>query len=476
MNRASVDIEPLYLAGDFTRSDAHQIVRAPWDDRPLGAVSLAQGSHVERAIDCAHGGVPSLRASATHARRAWLTAIADALRAERSSLAELIADEAGKPLPLALAEVTRAEGTFRLAADECARLGGEVLALDMSPATDGVIGAWTRVASGALLAITPFNFPLNLVAHKLAPAFALGMPVVLKPAPQTPRTALALARIVQGSGAPGPLLSVLPAPVELAARMVEDSRFSALSFTGSASVGWALKSRAGRKRTLLELGGTATTLIAPDADPLRAIDKITQGAFAYAGQVCIKTQRVFVPRARWDAAREALCAAAQGVTVRDPRDPSGLCGPLIDEASAVRVRRWIDEAVARGAELACGGDRTRNQVSPAVVIDAPEGCALHDEEIFGPVLTLHGYDTLDEAIARVERGRYGLQCALFSEHLPTIREVFARLTVGALIVNDSTTLRVDSMPYGGVKDSGLGREGVRFAIDELSDKKLLVLR
>jgi acyl-CoA reductase-like NAD-dependent aldehyde dehydrogenase len=471
-----VDIEPLYLAGEFVPSTGHQLVRAPWDDRVLAAVAVAEETQVERAIAQAHGAVPALRGSSTHARREWLTRIADGVRGERASLAERIADEAGKPLPLALAEVTRAEGTFRLAAEECARLGGDVLALDVSPATEGVLGAWTRVSSGALLAITPFNFPLNLVAHKLAPAFALGMPVVLKPAPQTPRTALALARIVQRAGAPGPLLSVLPAPVELAARMVEDPRFSALSFTGSASVGWALKSRAGRKRTLLELGGTATTLIAPDADPARAIDKITQGAFAYAGQVCIKTQRVFVPRAQLDAVREALCEAARGVTVRDPRDPSGLCGPLIDEASAVRVRRWIDEAVARGAELACGGDRTRNQVSPAVVVEAPEGTALHDEEIFGPVLTLHGYDTLDEAIARVERGRYGLQCALFSEHLPTIRKVFSRLTVGALIVNDSTMLRVDSMPYGGVKDSGLGREGVRFAIDEMSDKKLLVLR
>jgi acyl-CoA reductase-like NAD-dependent aldehyde dehydrogenase len=469
-------VAELFIAGRFEPSTLHAELRAPWDHALIDTVAIADDDAIERAIQRAHDAHKPLRSLATHARRALLAAIADGLRAQRETFAALIAREAGKPITLARAEVSRAEGTFRLASEECARLGGDVLALDASAASEGAVGAWTRVSSGPLLAITPFNFPLNLVAHKLAPAFALAMPVVLKPAPQTPLTALELARLVADCGAPEGLLSVVPTTNERAARMVEDPRFSAVSFTGSAAVGWAIKARAGRKRVLLELGGNASAIVAGDVDPLSVIDKILGPAFAYAGQVCIKTQRVFVARTQYARFVEALVERTRALSVQDPMDPSALVGPLIDQRSCERVRRWIDEAVDKGATIACGAQTIDNRFDPAVILDAPEGTSLVDEELFGPALTVHPYDVLSEATDSVERGRYGLQCALFTHDTRTIRAAFDALSVGALIVNEGSNFRVDSMPYGGVKDSGLGREGVRFAIDEFSDKKLLVVR
>lgn len=465
-----------FIAGRFERTSLITEIRAPWDHSLISEVSLADEHTVERAIEYARNAVAPLRAMPTHERRALLTAIADGLHAERETFATLIAREAAKPITLARAEVRRAENTFRLASEECARLGGEVLALDLNPGLDGIVGAWTRVGSGALLAITPFNFPLNLVAHKLAPAFALAMPVVLKPAPQTPLTALALAKLIAQVGAPAGLLSVVPTSNELAARMVQDERFAAVSFTGSAQVGWAIKKSAGKKRTLLELGGNAAAIIAPDTDALSVLDKIFTPAFAYAGQVCIKTQRVFVHRTQYQVFVDALVAKTRSLAVCDPFDETALMGPLIDRRAAERVRSWIDEAIAKGASLLCGADLLDNRLTPAVMIDAPEGTRLVDEELFGPAVLVHPYDDLSSAIAAIERGRYGLQTALFSHDTRTIRRCFRELTAGALIVNEGTSFRVDSMPYGGVKDSGLGREGVRFAIDELSDKKLLVVR
>jgi acyl-CoA reductase-like NAD-dependent aldehyde dehydrogenase len=467
----------IFVAGQARSTETVVTLRSPWDPSILAEQCLADERSIEDAIASAHRHVAALRKTPTHARRRWLDAIADQLDDQRARLATLICEESGKPLKLARAEVARAATTFRLASEECARLGGEVLALDTTPAFEQVVGGWTRVSSGALLAITPFNFPLNLVAHKLAPAFALAMPVVLKPAPQTPRTALALAEIVKGVGAPEPLLSVLPTTVELASRMVEDPRFSAVSFTGSAAVGWSIKRRCGQKRALLELGGNASAIIAEDYpidDSL--VHKLDVGAYAYAGQICIKTQRVLIDERRRDELLERLCARASAHTISSMSDEHGIVGPLIDRRACERVRSWIDDAVERGARLCVGGQAQDNRMLPAVVADAPEGCSLVDDELFGPAVVVHGYRALDEALAAVERGRYGLQCSLFSYDTRVIRSAFESLSVGALIVNESTTFRVDSMPYGGVKDSGLGREGVRYAIDELSDKKLLVLR
>ncbi|MDP3277699.1 MAG: aldehyde dehydrogenase family protein [Deltaproteobacteria bacterium] len=467
---------PLFLSGKFTHATNHHPVCAPWDGQTLGVVAQATDEQIEQAIATAHSAVRHGRAIATHTKREWLTQIASEIAAHRDEMANTLALEAGKPIRFALAEVDRSIQTFRLGAEECARLGGEVMALDMSAATEGAVGGWTRVSPGALLAITPFNFPLNLVAHKLAPALALGMPTVLKPAPQTPLTALALAAIYQRVGVCESLLSVLPMDHVQAARMVDDDRFAAISFTGSASVGWDIQSRASRRRTVLELGGNASAIVAPDADALAVVDKLVTAAFAYAGQVCIKTQHVYVCRSQYQAFLDAVVARTAEIQVCDPMDPAGLCGPVIDAKSAERIARWIAEARARGAVVHHEPNNEGNRVGPTVISLAVEGTSLFDEEVFGPVLLVHAYDSLEEVIAQIERGKFGLQCALFTHDIRTIRSIFSRISVGALIVNDASTFRVDAMPYGGIKESGRGREGVRFAVDELADKKLLVLR
>jgi acyl-CoA reductase-like NAD-dependent aldehyde dehydrogenase len=465
------------VAGREVSTDQRVELRSPWDNAPLAELSLAGDRELAQATTIAFESVRALRATPTYARREWLAKIADGLRDNRAAFARTIALEAAKPLKLARAEVARAETTFRLASEECARLGGEALSLDSAPPFEGLVGAWTRSSPGALLAITPFNFPLNLVAHKLAPAFALGMPVVLKPAPQTPLTALMLARLVLEAGAPAEILSVLPTTNDHAGRLVIDPRFAAISFTGSAEVGWAIKARAPRKRVVLELGGNAACVLGPDFEPDDStLSKIDAAAFGYAGQVCIKTQRLFVPRGRLDAITEELARRARVHRVTDATDEHAILGPLIDERSCDRVRSWIDEACSRGARIITGAEVSENRMTPAVIADAPEGTRLVDEELFGPALTIHPYDHVEEAFDSVERGRYGLQCSLFTHDTRVIRGAFAKLTVGALIVNEASNFRVDSMPYGGAKDSGFGREGVRFAIDELAEKKLLVVR
>ncbi|MBL8677685.1 MAG: aldehyde dehydrogenase family protein [Myxococcales bacterium] len=465
------------IAGRERSTDERTALRSPWDHAQIAEVSLAGDDAVSDAAAIASDASRELRATPTYARREWLSKIADGLRHEREAFASTIVREAAKPLKLARAEVSRAETTFRLASEECARLGGEALALDSAEPFAGLVGAWTRTSPGALLAISPFNFPLNLVAHKLAPAFALGMPVVLKPAPQTPLTALLLARLALASGVPERMLSVVLTSNERAAKLVADPRFAAISFTGSAAVGWGIKERAPRKRVVLELGGNAACILGPDFEPdEQTLSKIDAAAFGYAGQVCIKTQRLFVPRARLERVTDALVRRARVHRVTDAADEQTIFGPLIDQRACERVRAWIDEAVARGAKVLTGGEASSNRMTAAIIADAHEGTRLVDEELFGPALTVHAYDALADALESIERGRYGLQCSLFTHDTRVIRQAYTTLTVGALVVNEASNFRVDSMPYGGTKDSGFGREGVRFAIDELAEKKLLVVR
>lgn len=463
-------------------------VRAPWDGALVGVAGLADATLIEEAVAQAAAVFPRASRLPAYARKHFLLGVARGLVERREAFAHTIVREAGKPLRLARVEVDRAVATFTLSAEESTRLDGELLTLDHSAAARGTLGACMRAPAGPVLAITPFNFPLNLVAHKLGPAFALGAPVVLKPAPQTPLTALLLAEVVRDAGLaaaeahaldPAPLLgmlSVVPCRVELAEAMVRDPRFGVLSFTGSALAGWHLREIAGKKRVLLELGGNAAAVLAPDADVDAALDRVVPGAYGYAGQVCIKVQRLFVPRARLDEVSAKLVGRADAVPVLDPGDERCLCGPLIDERSAARVEAWIAEAVAAGARVLTGGARAGNRLTPAVVAGVRPGVKLHDEEVFGPVLTVHPYEALAEAWAGVNASRYGLQAGVFTRDLGVVSEAFRALDVGAVIVNDAPTFRVDAMPYGGVKDSGNGREGVRYAIDEMSERRLLVLR
>ena len=457
---------------------ATQIVREPWSGVELGKVTLADDAAAERAAVRAGEAMTALAKLSSHDRKVLLTRIASEIESRQARFAELIAREAGKPIALAKAEVARALSTFTLAAEESTRIVGEVMPLDVTAVTRGYSGQWVRVPAGPVLAIAPFNFPLNLVAHKVAPALACGCSVVLKPPPQAPMTSLLLAECIEAAGAPPNAVQVLPCDVAVAERLARDVRFATLSFTGSAKVGWHLKEVAGKKRVLLELGGNAAVLVHEDGPLEVARERLVGAAFGYAGQVCIKAQRLYVHRPIAEAFVADLVQRSRAVEPASPLDPSTVCGSMIDEESAKRVERWVAEATARGARVLCGGRRDGNRYWPTVLEIEGDGRGLRvvEEEVFGPVLTVHRYDTWDQALSMADGTRYGLQAGIFTDSHARISQAFARLHVGGLIVNDVPTFRVDSMPYGGTRDSGFGREGVRFAIEEMTERKLLVVR
>src|SRR6185312_13854129 len=338
----------------------------------------------------------------------------------------------------------------------------------------GYSGTWVRVPAGPVLAISPFNFPLNLVAHKVAPALACGCSVVLKPAPQAPLTSLLLAECIRRAGAPEDAVQVLPCEVPVAEKLVRDDRFATLSFTGSVGVGWHLKAIAGKKRVLLELGGNAAVLVHDDAPFDWAADRIVGAAFGYAGQVCVKAQRLYLRRTIADSFLARILERTRAIEPKSPLDPTGVLGPMIDEGNARRVEQWVNDAVSAGARVLCGARRDGNRYWPTILeIDGDgRGLKVVDEEVFGPVLTVHRYETWSEALAMADASRFGLQTGVFTDSRARVAEAFSRLQVGGLVVNDVPSFRVDSMPYGGVRDSGLGREGVRFAIEEMTERKL----
>jgi acyl-CoA reductase-like NAD-dependent aldehyde dehydrogenase len=453
-------------------------VRDPWSGAEIARVVIADDARAEEATVASVLAMERLRACTSHERKGVLARVAREIEANTATFADLIARESGKPISQAHAEVLRAIATFELGAEEATRMTGEVLPLDVTATTRGYSGMWVRVPAGPVIALSPFNFPLNLVAHKVAPAIAAGCPVVLKPPPQAPLTSLLLAECFRRNGAPADALQVVPCDIPVAERLVRDDRFATLSFTGSAKVGWHLKSIAGKKRVLLELGGNAAVLVHDDAPLDAALERIVAGAFGYAGQVCIKVQRLYVHRPVADAFIARLVERTRVMAPKSPLDPTAVCGPMIDEANARRVEEWIREAVGDGARVLCGARREGNRVWPTVVeFDGTGlGTKLVDEEVFGPVLTVHRYDTWEDGLTMADATRYGLQAGIFTDSRARIAEAFARLHVGGLIVNDVPTFRVDSMPYGGTRDSGIGREGVRFAIDEMTERKLLVVR
>jgi len=472
---------PLYVAGVAREGVARAEIRAPWDGALVGTQCQAGPRDLDDALDAARGAFVQATRLPTHVRQAFLRALSAAVDADREGLATLIAREAAKPIALARIEAQRAALTFALAAEEAGHWGGSFMPLDLSPGSAGAAALVTRRPAGPVLAITPFNFPLNLVVHKLAPAFALGAPVVLKPAQQTPLTALRLAGHVYAAceavpEVPKAILSVVPCGVAEAQGMVEDPRLSVLSFTGSAAVGWMLRARAGSKRVLLELGGNAAAIVMPDADVDAAVGRIVAGAYGYAGQVCIKVQRVFVHEAVAERFTAAFLARSAAVTALDPLDPTALMSSLLDVGAAQRVRDWIAEAVAAGVGVLLGGGGEGNRVEATVLTGAGPGMKVYDEEVFGPVVTLETFNQLDEVVARVNAGRYGLQAGIFTRDLGAVLTAYRGLDVGGLIVGDTPTFRADAMPYGGVKDSGLGREGVRSAMEDMSEARTLVLR
>ena len=453
-------------------------VTEPWSGKHIADVELFSETRAKEAISASVVAFEKMRALSSYARKEILRRITRGIEARREELAKLIAREAGKPITLARTEVTRAISTFEIAAEEATRMTGEVLPLDITQGSEGFRGEWIRFPRGPVLGISPFNFPLNLVAHKVAPALACGCSLVLKPAPQAPLTSLLLETIVRESGAPEHALQVVPCEVDVAEVLVRDDRFATLSFTGSATVGWHLKAISGKKQVILELGGNAAAIVHEDANLDFAADRITAAAFGYAGQVCIKVQRAYLHAPIAEAFTRELVTRARALTPTDPLDPKAVLGPMIDEGNAKRAESWIAEAKASGATVLVGGKRDGAKLEATILQIKGDGRGLKvvDEEVFGPVLTLHTYDSWDEALTLANASRYGLQAGIFTDSHARIRQAFSRLAVGGLIVGDAPSFRVDSMPYGGTRDSGLGREGVRFAIEEMTERKLLVYR
>jgi len=448
-------------------------VRSPYDGSLVAVVHRAGPAEVERAIADAVEAFETTRHLPAWRRSEVLQGISDGIAARRDELARTIALEAGKPIKTAGLEVDRASFTFRVAAEEARRIYGEIVPLDWLPGNDGRVAHVRRVPLGPIAGISPFNFPLNLVAHKVAPALAAGNPIVLRPASQTPVSSLKLAEIVLEAGWPAGGIAVVPCSTETAKPLVEDNRIKLLTFTGSPAVGWGLKARAGRKRVTLELGGNAAVIVNDDADVAYAAERVAWGGFTYAGQACISVQRVYVHERVYDTFVAELVPRVEALTVGDPLDESTDLGPLIDAGAAERVEEWVDEAVGAGATLLAGGTRNGNLWPATILEGVRESLRVSCEEVFAPVVVLNRFDDVSAAIAAAGRSEFGLQAGLFTNDLRVIEDAFDRLDVGGLMVNDVSTYRIDHMPYGGVKSSGTGREGLRYAIEEMTELKLL---
>ena len=467
---------PLPVAGERRATATAEPVINPFDGSVVATIGVGTAKDIDDAIAAAAAAFDSFRRWPRHKRKALLLGVAARLRDRRAEFVDLMIAESGKPRPYAGVEVDRAISTFTLAAEESTRFGGEVLPLDIAPATEGYTAIVERFPIGVIGAIAPFNFPLNLVAHKLAPAIAVGNTVVLKPPPQAPLSALLLADVCYDAGLPATALSVVHCPVEVAQALAEDARIAMLSFTGSARVGWHLKSVAGKKKVVLELGGNAAAVVLRDADVAWAARRCALGSFAQAGQVCIKVQRIFVERPVFDAFVAKFREETKSLRVGDPTDVETIVGPMIDAANADRVCAWVEEAVKAGATVLAGGGRRRNVLEPTILTGTTPAMKVEAEEVFGPVSTVAPVDSVDEAFARVNETRYGLQAGVFTFDVRNIARAFQELNVGGVICNDYPTLRVDNFPYGGVKDSGFGREGVRYAMEEMTELKTLVVK
>ncbi len=452
-------------------------VRSPWDQGLVGRVTQASRADARQAVNHAVASMRRTRALPRWKRREILEDITAALIDQKERFAQLIVVEAGKPIRLARAEVDRAILTFKTAAEEVTRLGGETIPLDLTEGNEGRWGLVQRFPVGPVLAITPSNFPLNLVAHKVAPALAAGCPIILKPAPQTPFTALALGEVVLKAGWPQEAIAVLPLSNADTAWMAEkEDRIKLVTFTGSAKVGWDLKAHSSRKRVLLELGSNAALIIHGDWQDLDdAALRTAHAAFGHAGQSCISVQRVYVERSIFQTFLWKLVECAGRLVVGNPADEATDVGPLIRASEAERVDEWIKEAVAGGAKLIAGGERHGSVIPPTILTGTKSGMKVRDEEAFGPVVMVEPYEDFEEALAEVNHSRYGLQAGLLTRDAGRILTAFRELEVGSLIVGDTPSWRLDPMPYGGVKDSGLGREGIRSAIEEMTEPRMLVM-
>ena len=476
------DVRPFWLAGRPTLGGPGSTtfdVRHPHDDSYVATVAVPTAAQVEEAVT-------ALAAAAPMAARLTLAQRADALmhlstrlveRAEE--VARLITAENGKPIRWARIEAARAASVFRWAAEETRRWSGDLQRLDTEASAAGRLAMVRRVPRGPVLAIAPFNFPLNLVAHKVAPAIAVGAPVLVKPAPATPLSALLLGELLAETDLPADMWSVLPVPNDAMPALVQDPRLPVISFTGSAPVGYAIQDSVPRKHVVLELGGNAAAVVLgdydSDADVAHAASRIATFANYQAGQSCISVQRVLVDRPLYERVVDAVVEQVNAQVSGSPWDPSTDVGPMVDEAAAIRVESWVDEAVAAGAQVLAGGKRDGAHYAPTVLVDVPSDARVVREEVFGPVLVISPVDGADAAVAQVNDSRYGLQAGVFTHDVQVAFRMHRDLDVGGVVVGDVPTFRSDQMPYGGVKESGVGREGVRYAMTDLTTERVLVL-
>jgi acyl-CoA reductase-like NAD-dependent aldehyde dehydrogenase len=464
-----------YLAGGWTASGATMAVTNPFDGSKVGEVYGADAAAFRAAIEAAHGARHAMERMPTSERTRVLNAVADGIERETERFAQMITWESGRAIKDTRAEVGRAVFTFRTAAEEARRLASEFFDLDWLPGMERRYALVRRFPIGVVGAITPFNFPLNLVAHKVAPAIAAGCPVVLKPSSKTPIVALMLTRLLDEVGLPRGAISVLPAPSCETTPLVEDDRVRLLTFTGSPEVGWDLRRRAGRKRVTLELGGNAGCIVHADADLPWAVKRVAYGAFAHAGQSCISVQRVLVHEQLFEAFTSALVDVTRRFKVGDPSRDDTDVGPVVDDEAAGRIAAWLDEATAHGATVLTGGKHNGRLFEPTVLTGVRGDLAICAREAFAPVVLIEPYESFDLAVERVDDSRFGLQAGVFTHDLRLVDRAYRGLDVGGVIVNDVPTFRTDQMPYGGAKDSGVGREGPRYAIEEMTERKLLVV-
>jgi acyl-CoA reductase-like NAD-dependent aldehyde dehydrogenase len=464
-----------FLDGKWLEEGDIVEVHAPYDGAVIGRVHQGRREHAEAAIAAAVKAFGTTKRLPAFERQRVLRQIANGIQERKEEFARTLAQEAGKPIKTARIEVERSIFTFNIAAEESVRGYGEYLPLDWLQSTAGRWGIVRRFPLGPVAGITPFNFPLNLVAHKVAPAIAAGCSMVLKPAPQTPLTSLLLAEVVQHAGWPDGGLSVLPLSNEDAGLLVTDERIKLISFTGSAAVGWAIKNKAGKKKVVLELGGNAGVIVHNDSDLAYAAERCVTGGFGYAGQACISVQRILVEHSVYGKFTDLLLAGVSKLKMGDPLDESSDLGPLIRATDAIRAADWVQEAVRGGARLLCGGKRKGSMLEPTVLTGTKPDMKVNCQEIFAPVVTVEPYHDFVGALKELNSSPYGLQAGLFARDAKLIFQAYEELEVGALIAGDVPTFRVDHMPYGGIKDSGLGREGLRDAIQDMTEPKLLVM-
>jgi acyl-CoA reductase-like NAD-dependent aldehyde dehydrogenase len=464
----------LLIAGEWVETGEWQEVRSPYSGEVVGRVPKAGAEETRRAIDAAEAAMQEPLPA--HKRAEILVRVAGALGRRHEEVARLISDEAGKPMKAAKIEASRAMSTYTFSAVEARKLAGEMVPMDASQAGEGKLAFTLRRPIGVVGAISPFNFPLNLVAHKIAPALAAGCAVVLKPAGQTPLSALLLAELETEAGLPPGWLNVLVGPAsEIGDVLIADERVKAITFTGSSAVGWGLRERAPRKRVNLELGNATPLIVEADADVEAAAAATAQHGFSFAGQSCISIQRVYVQRSVYEDYLERLLPKVEQLVLGDPADEETDVGPVIDEGARDRILEWIDEARSGGGEIMTGGELEGELIGPTVIANASRDLKVSCEEVFGPVVTVNPYDSLDEAIELANATRYGLQGGIFTSNVQTAFRAALELEFGGVTVNEAPTFRADQMPYGGVKDSGNTREGPAYAVREFTEQRVVVV-